>query len=196
MIMQTEQKPEPDQLRTFVINAHFNLEKTRQMLAENPAMLNQAWKWNENDYETAIQAAAQIGSISIIEFLLEKGALLEICTVAVLGRREELERRLNENPGLAKAVGAHGIPLLAHAVWSNNLDLVQLVHKRGATTGANLALHNAIVKGSPEIVEWTVENANADVNSKNYEGKFLLTVAKERKNERVIQLLEKHGAHE
>lgn len=196
MIMQTEQKPEPDPLHSFVINAHFNLEKTKQMLAENPALLNQAWKWNENDYETAIQAAAQIGSVPIIEFLLEKGAPLEICTVAVLGRREELERRLNENPELAKAVGAHGIPLLAHAVWSNNVDLVQLVHKRGATAGANLALHNAIVKGNPEIVEWLTKNAEADVNSKNYEGKFLLTVAKERKNEKVIQLLEKHGAHE
>jgi uncharacterized protein len=194
--MQTEQKPAADQLRQFVINAHFNLEKTRQALAENPALLNQAYKWNENDYETAIQAAAQIGSVHIIEFLLEKGAPLEICTVAVLGRRDELERRLNENPESAKALGAHGIPLLAHVVWSNNLDLVKLVYNRGGTTGANLALHNAIVKGNEEIVDWLIDNAGVDLNSKNYEGKPMLTVAKERKNEKIIHLLEKRGARE
>jgi uncharacterized protein len=194
--MQAEQKPAADQLRQFVINAHFNLEKTRQTLAENPALLNQAYKWNENDYETAIQAAAQIGSVHIIEFLLEKGAPLEICTVAVLGRRDELERRLDENPESAKAVGAHGIPLLPHVVWSNNLDLVRLVYERGGTTGANLALHNAIVKGNEGIVEWLIENAGADPNSKNYEGKPMLTVAKDRKNEKIIQLLEKLGARE
>jgi uncharacterized protein len=194
--MQTEQKPAADQLRQFVINAHFNLEKTRQALAENPALLNQAYKWNENDYETAIQAAAQIGSVHIIEFLLEKGAPLEICTVAVLGRREELERLLDESPESAKSVGAHGIPLLAHVVWSNNLDLVKLVYERGGTTGADLALHNAIVKGNEGIVEWLIENAGADINSKNYEGKLLLTVAKERKNEKIIHLLEKRGARE
>jgi uncharacterized protein len=194
--MQTEQKPAADQLRQFVINAHFNLEKTRQALAENPALLNQAYKWNENDYETAIQAAAQIGSVHIIEFLLEKGAPLEICTVAVLGRRDELERRLDENPESAKAVGAHGIPLLPHVVWSNNLDLVKLVYKRGATTGANLALHNAIVKGNEGIVEWLIDNAGADPNSKNYEGKPMLTVAKEGKREKIIQLLQKRGARE
>ena len=194
--MQTEQKPATDQLRQFVINAHFNLEKTKQTLAENPALLNQAYKWGENDYETAIQAAAQIGTVPIIEYLLEKGAPLEICTVAALGRREELERRLDKNPELAKAVGAHNMPLLPHAVWSNNLDLVQLVYKRGATAGANLALHNAIVTGDPDIVNWLIENAGADVNSKNYENKPLLTVAKERKRESIIPLLQKHGARE
>ena len=194
--MQTAQKPDADQLRLYVINAHFSLEKTKQALAENPSLLNQAYKWNENDYETAIQAAAQIGTVPIIEFLLEKGAPLEICTVAVLGRREELEHRLAENPESAKALGAHGIPLLPHVVWSNNLDLVELAYKKGATTGANLALHNAIVKGNEPIVEWLIKNAGAEVNSKNYEGKFLLTVARERKNEKVIRTLEHHGAHE
>lgn len=194
--MQTEQKPATEQLRQLVINAHFNIEKTKQVLADNPALLNQAYMWGENDYETAIQAAAQIGSVNIIEFLLEKGALLEVCTLAVLGRREELERRMNENPELAKAVGSHNIPLLPHAVWSNNLDLVEFVYKRGATAGANLALHNAIVKGNEPIVEWLIKNAGAEVNSKNYEGKFLLTVARERKNEKVTRTLEHHGAHE
>ena len=195
--MQTEQKPlNPDQLREFVINAHFNLEKTKQTLAENPALLNQAYKWNENDYETAIQAAAQLGSVPIIELLLEKGAPLDICTAAVLGKREEVESRLDQDPSMAKAAGAHGIPLLPHAVWSNDPQLVELVYKRGGTSGADLALNNAILRGNETIVEWLIEDAGADVNSKNYQGKPLLTVAKERKNEKVIQLLVRHGAYE
>ena len=195
--MQTEQKPSnPDQLREFVINAHFNLEKTKQNLAENPALLNQAFKWNENDYETAIQAAAQLGSVPIIEFLLERGAPLDICTAAVLDKREEVERRINQDPSVAKAVGAHRIPLLPHAVWSNDSDLVQMVYKRGATSGADLALNNAILRGNEAIIEWLIKNAGAEVNSKNYQGKPLLTVARERKNENVIQLLVRHGARE
>ena len=196
-VVQTELKAFTlEQLRDFVINAHFNLEKTKQTFAENPALLNQAHKWNENDYETAIQAAAQLGSVPIIEFLLEKGAPLEICTAAVLGKREEVERRLNQDPSMAKAVGAHGIPLLPHSVWSNDPDLVEMVYKRGATTGADLALNNAIMRGNEEIIEWLVRNAGADVNSKNYRGKPLLAVAKERGNKRVIELLERHGARD
>ena len=196
-VVQTELKAFTlEQLRDFVINAHFNLEKTKQTLAENPALLSQPHKWNENDYETAIQAAAQLGSVPIIEFLLEKGAPLEICTAAVLGKREEVERQLNQDPSMAKDVGAHGIPLLPHAIWSNDLALVELVYKRGATSGADLALNNAIMRGNEAIIEWLVKNAGANVNSKNYQGKPLLTVAKERKNEKIIQVLERHGAHE
>lgn len=193
--MQIQQKASTsDHVREFVINAHFNLEKTKAMLAEDPALLNQAYQWKENDTETAIQAAAQLGNANIIEFLLEKGASLEVCTAAALGRRQEVEHRLNKDPGMAKAVGAHGIPLLAHAVWSNDLALVELVYKRGAVSGADLALNNAIMKGNPEIVEWLVRSAKANVNSKNYEGKPLLTVAKERKKENIVQLLSRFGA--
>ncbi len=166
------------------------------MLAEFPGLLNVSYQWNENDRETAIQAAAQVGSVPVAEFLLARGAPLEICTAAMLGRKEEVERRLDEDPNEVNSVGAHDIPLLPHAVWSGNLELVQLVFGRGATTGANLALHNSVTKGNSDVTRWIIENARPDVNSKNFQGKTALSAAKERKNEKIVEILREHGALE
>ena len=193
--MQTQQKSaSTEQIREFVIAGHGNLEKVRQMLAENPELLNVSYRWNENDTETAIQAAAQVGNANVAQFLLKQGAPLEICTAAMLGMQDEVVRRLNEDPRNAHATGAHGIPLLPHAVWSENPRLIQLVFERGAKSGATLALHNAVSRGNYEIVEWLLDNAGADVKAKNFEGKSALTVASERSNDRIVALLKRHGA--
>jgi uncharacterized protein len=192
--MQTQQEPpSTEQIREFVIAGHGNFEKVKKMLADNPLLLNAAYQWNENDTETAIQGAAQVGNAQVARFLLEKGAPLEICTAAMLGQRNEVERRLNDDPRNANAVGAHGIPLLPHAVWSDSLELVQLVYEHGAKSGSTLALQNAVVKGNYEIVQWLIENANPDTNSKNYQGKTLFAVATDRKHEKIVQLLRQHG---
>jgi len=193
--VQTQQKSASiEQIREFVIAGHGNLEKVRQMLAENPELLNVSYRWNENDTETAIQAAAQVGYANVAQFLLKQGAPLEICTAAMLGMQDEVVRRLNEDPRNAHATGAHGIPLLPHAVWSENPRLIQLVFERGAKSGATLALHNAVSRGNYEIVEWLLDNAGADVKAKNFEGKSALTVASERSNDRIVALLKRHGA--
>ena len=195
--MQTEQHPpSTEQIRDFIIAGHGNLEKVRQMISENPELLNASYRWNENDTETAIQAAAQVGNANIAEFLLKQGAPLEICTAAVLGMRDYVERRLNAHPEDVNATGAHGISLLAHAVWSDNLPLVQRVFERGAKSGATLALHNAISRSNYEIVEWLVDNAGPDIRVKNFQGKSPLTVASERNNDRIVALFKKRGATE
>jgi len=193
--VQTQQQPpSTEQIREFVIAGHGNYEKVRQMLAENPKLLNASYRWNENDTETAIQASAQVGNVNIAEFLLKQGAPLEICTAAMLGMRDYVERRLNADPLDVNATGAHGIPLLPHAVWSDNLPLVQRVFERGAKSGATLALHNAVSKGNYEIVEWLVDNAGPDIRAKNFQGKTMVTVATERQYDRIVALLKNHGA--
>ena len=164
------------------------------MLAANPKLLNASYRWNEDDTETAIEAAAQVGSANVAEFLLKQGAPLEICTAAMLGMRDDVERRLNADPWNANATGAHGIPLLPHAVWSNDPLLVQLVFERGAKSGATLALHNAISRDNYDIVEWLADNAGPDIRAKNFQGKTPLTVATEHNNDRIVTFLKKHGA--
>jgi hypothetical protein len=82
------------------------------MVSENPELLNASYRWNENDTETALHAAAQVGSANVAQFLLKQGAPLEICTAAMLGMRDKVERRLNDDPQNANATGAQGIPLL------------------------------------------------------------------------------------
>ncbi len=192
--MQAKQVASTEQTRDFVIAGHGNLDKVKQMLAADPSLLNSVYHWSESDTETAIQAAAQVGNARVAEFLLEKGAPLEICTAAMLGKFDEVRTRLNRDPAQASAVGSHSIPLLPHAVWSGNLELVQFVYQSGATTGANLALHNAITKSDLTIVGWLLENAKPDITSKNYQGKSPLTIASERKDEKMVQLLKQHGA--
>ena len=189
-----EQPPSTEQIREFVIAGHGNLEKVRQMLAGNPKLLNASYRWNESDSETAVQAAAQVGNRNVAQFLLKQGAPLEICTAAMLGMRDEVENRLNEDPRNFNATGAHGIPLLPHSVWSEDLRLVQLVFERGAKSGATLALHNAVSRGNYQIVEWLLDNAGPDVTAKNFQGKTPLTVASERSNDRIVSLLKVHGA--
>ena len=186
--------PKTDHIREFVIAAHGNLNKVREMFEKYPNLVNASYAWSESDRESAIQAAAQVGSVSVAEFLLTNGAPLEICTAAMLGRAEDVKSRLDDDPRNADAVGAHGIPLLPHAVWSADPALIQLVYDRGARKGANLALHNAVINGNPEIVEWLLDKANPDVTAKNFQGKTPLTVAKERNMSKIVELLKEHGA--
>ena len=191
-----EKSPSIEQVREFVIASHGNFEKVKQMLAENPSLLTTGYQWNESDNETPIQAAAQVGNKPIAEYLIERGAPLDICTAAMLGRRQEVQSRLDANPIQVKATGAHGIPLLPHAVWSDDQDLVQFLFERGATTAPSLALHNAILKGNYDLVQWLLDNASPEINAKDYRGKTPLAVAVERKQEGIAKLLRDRGAAE
>ncbi len=195
--MQTTNTPlSTDLVREFVIAGHGNLEKVRKMLAERPDLLNALYAWTENDHETAIQAAAQVGNVPIAEYLLEKGAPLEISTAAMLGNKEEVERRIRENPVNINLAGARGIPLLTHSAWSGDLELVQYLFRNGAKTGSSSALQNAVTRGYYDLVVWLVENAGPDLNAKNFQGKTPLSVAIEKKQEIIAQLLREHGAKE
>ena len=195
--MQTTKTPlSTDLVREFVIAGHGNLEKIRKMLAKKPDLLNAAYAWTETDHETAIQGAAQVGSVPVATYLLEKGTLLEICTAAMLGRKEEVEKRIREDPKNINSTGAHGIPLLPHAAWSGDLELVQYLFRNGAKTGSSSALHNAVMRGYHDLVVWLVENANPDLNSKNFQGNTPLSVAIETKQKTVAQLLRERGAKE
>ena len=194
--MSDHQLPSLDQIRDFVIAGHGNLQKTQAMLAEYPTLLNVAYKWKENDLETAIQGAAHVGNIAIAEFLLAQGAPLEICTAAMLGRIIDVEQLLHEDPHLIHTTGAHGIPLLTHAALSGNIALIQLLAQHGAHTGFSAALHNAVSKGHEAMVRWCLENGQPDLGWRNFEGQTALTVAKQRENESIIQLLQAWGATE
>ncbi len=186
--------PSPEQIRKFVIAGHGNLEKVKQLLAECPELLNAAHQWNEKDSETAVQAAAQVGNIPIAEYLLERGAPLEICTSAMLGRRDNVERLLAQDPNRIHATRAHGIPLLTHAALSGNLELVRFLFQRGATAGVPSALHNAVSRGDYDVIRWLLENGKPDLGWKNYQGKTALEVAIETKQDSIAHLLREKGA--
>jgi uncharacterized protein len=195
-VQQTNTSLSNDVVREFVIAGHENLEKVRNMLEQNPQLLNASYAWSETDHETAIQGAAQVGSATVATYLLERGAPLEICTAAMLGQSDEVERRIKDKPDNINSKGAHGIPLLPHAAWSGDVELVQFLFRNGAKAGSSSALHNAVTRGYYDLVVWLVENASPDLSSKNFQGKSPLSVAIERNQEAIAQLLRERGGKE
>jgi hypothetical protein len=112
-------KPEAlpaDLVRTFVIAGHGDLEKVTAMLAETPSLINATWDWGGGDYETALGGAAHVGQRAIALYLLAHGARFDLYAAAMLGQLEVVQAVLTANPAARFAPGAHGIPLLAHAL--------------------------------------------------------------------------------
>ena len=178
-----------EQIRDFIVAAHGNLPRVREMLIRHPGLLNARHFWSESDSETAIQAAAQTGSVPVVEHLLARGAPLEICTAAMLGRKDDVQRMLDEDPRRIEARGAHGIPLMPHAALGGNVELAKMLYQRGATGGTSHALSNAVMHGDARMARWLLENARPDLSWKSYEGKGLLAIAKETGKKEMLELL-------
>jgi hypothetical protein len=105
----------PEMVQTFVGVAHGDLERVRAMLDEQPALLNAAWDWGGGDFETGIGAAAHMGRRDIAELLLAHGARLDLFAAAMLGQLAIVRAIVDAYPAALTSLGAHGIPLLAHA---------------------------------------------------------------------------------
>ena len=112
------QKPSPisaETVKAFVGAAHGDLDKTKQMLSETPALLNATWDWGGGDFESAIGGAGHMGRRDIAEFLLSKGARMDVFVAAMLGKIEIVKATLGAYPELKDSKGPHGIPLMVHA---------------------------------------------------------------------------------
>ncbi|OBZ11076.1 MULTISPECIES: ankyrin repeat domain-containing protein [Bacillales] len=112
-----ENKPsiQPELVREFVGNAHGDLERVKDLLKQEPGLVNAAWDWGGGDWETGIGAAAHMGRRDIAQFLIDNGARIDLFAAAMLGKIDIVRAMLADNPGLVNAKGAHGIPLIVHA---------------------------------------------------------------------------------
>jgi hypothetical protein len=102
-------------VQEFVANAHGDLNRVKELLAQEPALVNATWDWGGGDFETALGAASHMGRRDIAEFLLEKGARLDIFAAVMLGRLDIVKAALAVYPDAIRTPGPHGIPLIAHA---------------------------------------------------------------------------------
>jgi hypothetical protein len=131
----TDEKPppiDPELVAEFVLKAHGDIGVVRQLLAQEPAIVNAAWDWGGGDWETALGAASHVGRRDIAEYLLEHGARMDVFAAAMLGETEIVRAMLDAQPELREARGPHGIPLLAHAEAGGEqarevVDLLQAV---------------------------------------------------------------------
>jgi hypothetical protein len=106
---------EPALVKEFVGAAHSKLERTKEMLAEKPSLLNATWDWGGGDFETALGGASHMGNREIALFLIGQGARADIFAAAMLGQLEVVKALVAAFPGIEKSLGPHKIPLLVHA---------------------------------------------------------------------------------
>ena len=112
------QRPDPlkpELVKEFVIAAHVDLDKTKALLTETPALLNATWDWGGGDFEMAIGGAGHMGRRDIALFLISQGARFDLFVAAMLGRLDVVKPMLAAFPHLANSRGPHGIPLMVHA---------------------------------------------------------------------------------
>ena len=106
---------EATMVEEFVGNAHGNLERVQELLAQEPGLVNATWDWGGGDFETALGAASHMGRRDIALFLLDHGARLDIFAAAMLGNVEIVKAALEAFPEAVNTAGPHGIPLIKHA---------------------------------------------------------------------------------
>ena len=99
----------------FVQDAHGDFDSVKKLLEKEPALVNSSWDWGGGDWETGLGAAAHMGRKDIAEFLLNKGARIDLFAAAMLGKLEIVQAVVNDNPAVVNEKGPHGIPLMIHA---------------------------------------------------------------------------------
>ncbi|MBM3814081.1 MAG: ankyrin repeat domain-containing protein [Acidimicrobiia bacterium] len=106
---------EPNLVKEFVSAAHAKLERTEEMLKQQPSLLNATWDWGGGDFETGLGGASHMGNREIAQLLIGKGARMDIFAAAMLGRLEIVHGMCEAFPGIHTSLGPHGITLLTHA---------------------------------------------------------------------------------
>jgi ankyrin repeat protein len=151
-------------------SAHGDLDKVRELVERHPGLVNARAAWNE----TPIEAAAQLGRRDIIEFLLEKGAPLDLFTACVLGRLDVVEAELAGDPGRARARGVHDLPVLYFAAIGGQLEVAELLLAAGADVNdavpAAAPIHGAVMGRSAELVTWLLAHG-ADPSVPDHQGR-------------------------
>ena len=99
----------------FVVVAHADFDRTKELLAQEPGLINATWDWGGGDFETALGAAAHIGRRDIANFLLDHGARLDLFAATMLGKLNIVKAVLNVYPDAINFPGPHDIPLIEHA---------------------------------------------------------------------------------
>lgn len=140
-LLQAKEDPKPAPLdatlvKDFVGKAHRDTETetVKEMLKKYPTLLNASWDWGGGDFETAIGAASHTGNIDVVNHLVEKGAQVNLLTLCVLGKTEQVKNILTAMPGLINMIGPHGFTPLHHANkgGENALEVKKLLESLGA----------------------------------------------------------------
>jgi hypothetical protein len=134
----TDEKPpalQPEVVHEFVLKAHGDLAAVERLVEQSPELVNSAWDWGGGDWETGLGAASHVGRREIAQFLLERGARMDIFAAAMLGETEVVRAMLAAFPRARDALGPHGIPLIRHAEAGGEpaREVLELLQREAAT---------------------------------------------------------------
>lgn len=110
-------KPQINRLlvQDFVIYAHSELDMVKKLLDREPMLLNATMDWGGGDWESGLGGASHMGRHDIVEYLLGRGARIDIFCAAMMGRLEAVKSFLTLQPALIDVRGPHGFTLHFHA---------------------------------------------------------------------------------
>jgi hypothetical protein len=106
---------DPKLVAEVVGQSHRNEARVRELVKGYPELVNAWWDWGFGDWESPLGAASHVGQRGIAEFLIEKGARIDIFAAAMLGMTDVVKAFVTAQPGVQRTLGPHCIPLLAHA---------------------------------------------------------------------------------
>lgn len=118
--MPQAKKPKGDPLPTELVKewigkAHSDFARVQELYTQEPRLLNASFDHGGGDFESALEAAGHMGRRDIAEFLLSKGARMNVFCAAMLGRLDIVKAVLSLHPDLKNSAGPHGLKLIHHA---------------------------------------------------------------------------------
>jgi hypothetical protein len=121
-------------VQDFVMYSHGDLAMVKRLLEKEPGLLHSHADWGGGDFESGLGAASHVGNRAIAEFLLDKGARIDIFCAAMMGQLDVVKGLLVAFPKLIDAKGPHGIGLHLHARMGGKdaekvLDYLQTLKK-------------------------------------------------------------------
>ncbi len=118
-------------VKEFVVAGHKNLPLVKEMLNEHPNLIFSSYDWGNSDFEEAIEGASHLGNKEIANYLISKGARVNLFTLTMLGKTDLVMPILETYPKLTFSLGPHGFTLLHHAKVGNSKDLIDYLEDKG-----------------------------------------------------------------
>ena len=120
-------------MQDFVIFAHMDLAMVKKLLEQEPGLSTRSWTGAAATGKPHSAARSHMGRRDIVEFLLEKGARIDIFCAAMMGQLDAVRAFLTLQPKLIDASGPHGFTLHFHAQLAEDggktLDYLQSVKR-------------------------------------------------------------------
>jgi Ankyrin repeats (3 copies)/Ankyrin repeat len=200
----TQERPsrlDLEMVKDWVGKAHQpKLDPMRDLLRSEPNLINASWDWGSGDWESALQAAAHTGSREMALFLLDQGASVDLFASTMLGQLSALKSMFEAFPKSLSVRGAHGIPLLSHAVVGEapSRSVFDYLLTRGVDVNASAnngmtPLMMAVQTAQRDLVQVLV-GKGANVNAKAKNGQTPLTLSVKSEDAQITNLLKAAGA--